>query len=202
MILATVGKNATGKDYFLEYISKKYKIPMFSIGDIARELAKKEGLEASRDNLHKISKKYMTLYGQTFFPDQILKKIRESNLNDALISGIRPPSDAVTLKEAFKENFILVDIVVSDDNMRFGRMKKRASARDPMVTEKFIEYDKREEELFNTSETESLADFVIYNDGSVEEFYQAADNFYKIYCKIKYMPLITKNIVLVMVCFV
>ena len=28
MIIAAVGKNASGKDYFLEYISKEYGIPI------------------------------------------------------------------------------------------------------------------------------------------------------------------------------
>ena len=50
MIIAAVGKNASGKDYFLKYLSDKYAIPMISIGDIARELATKEGLEHSREN--------------------------------------------------------------------------------------------------------------------------------------------------------
>ena len=46
MIIAAVGKNASGKDYFLEYISKEFGIPMLSIGDVARALAEKEGLGA------------------------------------------------------------------------------------------------------------------------------------------------------------
>jgi dephospho-CoA kinase len=179
MILAAVGKNATGKDYFLEYISRKYDVPMFSIGDVARELAAKEGLESTRENLHKISQKYMSQFGQTFFPEQIIKKIRDANLKNVLVSGIRPLSDVLTLKKAFENEFVLVDIVVSDDNIRFGRMQKRASARDPVTMEKFIEYDKNEEKLFNTSETEKLADFVVLNDGSQDDFHAVIDKFYQ-----------------------
>ena len=179
MILGAVGKNATGKDYFLEYISKKYGVVMFSIGDVARELASKENLELTRENLHKTSQKYMTQFGQDFFPKQIVKKIKESGLNKVLISGVRPLSDVVALKSAFGDDFILVDVVVSNDDIRFERMKKRGSARDPLTKEKFLEYDKHEEELFNTSETEKMADFVVYNDGSAEEFNLSIDEFYK-----------------------
>ena len=68
MVLAAVGKNGTGKDFFLEYIAKKYNLPMVSIGDVVRELAAKDGLELTRENLHATSKKYMDAYGQTAYP--------------------------------------------------------------------------------------------------------------------------------------
>ena len=51
MVIAAVGKNASGKDYFLEFISKEFGVPMLSVGDVARELAEAEGLEKTRDNL-------------------------------------------------------------------------------------------------------------------------------------------------------
>ena len=53
--------------------------PMISIGDVVRELATKDGLELTRDNLHATSKKYMGEFGQTFFPEMIVKKIKESD---------------------------------------------------------------------------------------------------------------------------
>ena len=101
MVIAAVGKNGTGKDFFLEYIAKKYEIPMVSIGDIVRELAAKDGLELTRENLHKTSQKYMGEFGQTFFPEQIVKKIKESESRHFLVSGVRPLSDVKFLKEAF-----------------------------------------------------------------------------------------------------
>ena len=93
MVLAAVGKNGTGKDFFLEYVAKTYDFPMISIGDVVRELAAQDGLELTRDNLHATSKKYMTANGQTFFPEMIVKKIKESDSPNFLVSGIRPPSD-------------------------------------------------------------------------------------------------------------
>jgi len=174
MIIAAVGKNASGKDYFLEFVSREYGIPMLSVGDIARELAKEEGLEATRENLHYISKKYMTQYGQTFFPKQIIKKIKELKYENVLVSGVRPLSDVLTLREEFGNSFVLVDVVVSDDNVRFERMRVRGSARDPMTYEKFYEYDLNEEKLFQTSKTEALADYKLYNDGSQEDFHNGA----------------------------
>lgn len=178
MVLAAVGKNGTGKDYFLEYIAKKYNLPMISIGDVVRELAEKDGLDLVRENLHKTSKKYMDEYGQTFFPEQIVKKIKESGKPNYLISGIRPLSDVKFLKESFGDKFVLVDVVISDDAVRFERMLARGSDRDGKSVEKLMDYDKGEEKLFHTSETEKMADYVIKNDGTAEEFFAEIDNFY------------------------
>ena len=177
-VIAAVGKNGTGKDFFLEYIAKKYDIPMVSIGDIVRELAAKDGLELSRENLHKTSQKYMGQFGQTFFPEQIVKKIRESGAPVYLVSGIRPLSDVQFLKEAFGAAFLLVDIVISDDAVRYGRMLARGSARDGNSVEQLRENDINEEKIFCTSESEKIADLTILNDGTAEEFYAAIEKFY------------------------
>jgi len=180
-VIAAVGKNGTGKDFFLEYIAKKYELPMVSIGDIVRELAAKDGLEQTRENLHKTSQKYMGEFGQTFFPEQIVKKIRESGAPVYLVSGIRPLSDVQFLKEAFGEAFLLVDIVISEDDVRYGRMLARGSARDGNSVEKLREFDAGEEKIFHTSETEKLADITILNDGGVDDFYAAIEKFYAEY---------------------
>ena len=124
MVLAAVGKNGTGKDFFLEYVAKTYDFPMISIGDVVRELAAKDGLELTRDNLHATSKKYMSENGQTFFPEMIVKKIKESDAPNFLVSGIRPPSDIEVFKKAFGDKFVLVDVVISDDEVRYQRMQE------------------------------------------------------------------------------
>ena len=178
-VIAAVGKNGTGKDFFLEYIRDTYGIPMVSIGDIARELAAKDGLELTRENLHKTSQKYMGQFGQTFFPEQIVKKVRASGSPVYLISGVRPPSDVQFFKDAFGEAFLLVDIVISDDQVRYGRMLARGSARDGSSADKLRAFDAAEEEKFNTSKSEAMADIKILNDGGKEDFFAAIEAFYR-----------------------
>ena len=180
-IIAAVGKNGTGKDFFLEHIRDTYRLPMVSIGDIARELAARDGLALTRENLHKTSQKYMGQFGQTFFPEQIAKKIRASGAPVYLVSGIRPLSDVLFLKEQFGADFLLVDIVVSDDAVRYARMLARGSARDGGSAEKLRAFDEDEERIFQTSRSEAMADVTIRNDGSAEDFYAAIEAFYADY---------------------
>ena len=76
MILAAVGKNASGKDYFLDIISKQFDIPVISFGDCARELATKEGLEHTRENLHHQPKRKLPVPHL----DKKIKLIKEMNV--------------------------------------------------------------------------------------------------------------------------
>ena len=180
MIIAAVGKNASGKDYFLEFISKEFGVPMLSVGDVVRELAEEEGLEKTRDNLHYISKKYMTAYGQDFFPKKLIEKIKKMGAPTVLVSGIRPPSDVETFKEAFGDDFFLVAIVVESDHKRWERTVARGSARDHVTFEQFLELDKHEEELFQTSVTMSMADYAFdRGDYPDEEYHEKIKAFYK-----------------------
>ncbi len=171
MIIAAVGKNASGKDYFLEFISKEFGVPMLSVGDVARELAEQEGLEKTRDNLHYISKKYMGEFGQDFFPKKLIEKIKAMGSTNVLVSGIRPPSDVECFKEAFGDQFFLVSIVVDSDRKRWERTVARGSARDHVTFEQFLELDKHEEEIFHTSVTMSMADYTFHRGDFPDEVY-------------------------------
>ena len=180
MVIAAVGKNASGKDYFLEFISKEFGIPMLSIGDVARALAEEEGLEKTRENLHYISHKYMSKYGQDFFPKKLIEMIKERNYENVLVSGIRPPSDAENFREAFGDEFFLVAIVVESDRQRWERTVARGSARDNVTFEQFLELDRHEEELFQTSKTMAMADYAfLRGDMPDEEYHEKIREFYK-----------------------
>ena len=182
MIIAAVGKNASGKDYFLEFISKEFGVPLLSVGDIVRELAEAEGLEKTRENLHATSHKYMEKYGQDFFPKRLIAKIKGLGYRDVLISGIRPPSDVENFKEAFGDDFFLVAIVVESDKKRWERTVARGSERDHVTFEEFLRLDEQEEILFNTSRTMSMADYTFYRgDFSDEEYHERIKKFYREY---------------------
>jgi dephospho-CoA kinase len=68
-----------------------------------------------------------------------------------------------------------VHVLVSDDFVRFERMKRRAEARDPADVDHFRELDRREEELFGLSEVVAFADHTIKNDGTLADLHAAID---------------------------
>lgn len=171
MIVAAVGKNASGKDYFLDVIARQFGIPVISFGDCVRELADKEGLVHTRENLQYISQKYMSTYGQDFFPKMMVEKIKQMGIKDVLVSGIRPPSDAELFRKEFGDNFFLVAIVLENDQLRYQRMVARGSARDNVTYEQFLALDQREEELFQTSKTMGMANYTFVRGNYSDEIY-------------------------------
>jgi len=54
-VIGAVGQNGSGKDEVLKYLKAACGVPFFSTGDMVREIAAKEGVEATRDNLRAIS---------------------------------------------------------------------------------------------------------------------------------------------------
>lgn len=54
-VIGAIGKNGSGKDEVLRYLSARYGVPFVATGDIVRSLAAEEGLEPTRENLGPMS---------------------------------------------------------------------------------------------------------------------------------------------------
>ena len=168
-VIGVVGKNGSGKDEVLKYLRERYNVPFLSSGDIVREIAAKEGLELTRENLKSISEKYFVKFGKGCFIRLISDRIREKGWQLAGITGIRSPDDVQILRDSFGKNFILVHVYVTDPKVRFERMVRRGEARDPLSYEQFLKQEKAEEELFHISEATARADYTLSNNGSLSD---------------------------------
>ena len=170
-VIGAVGKIGSGKDSVIRYISTKCSLQILSVGDIAREIAKNEGLPATRENLEVITERYYEKYGGSYFIDETLRRIERANCERILITGIRAPTDAMALRERFHDDFILI-CVRANAQKRFQRLLSRRESRDPKTWQQFLEQDRTEEKIFHIEETCRLADYRIDNDGTVEELHQ------------------------------
>jgi dephospho-CoA kinase len=178
-VIGAVGKNGSGKDEVLRHLKAGYGIPFLSSGDIVREIAAKEGIEPTRENLGKISDSYFQMYGKGCFIRIAADKIKASGWKTAGISGVRGPEDVRILKEAFGDDFKLVRVFVTDPKVRYERMVKRAEERDPHSYEQFLKQDENEEQRFSVSTVEAMADYEIANDGTPEEMRRHIDELIK-----------------------
>jgi dephospho-CoA kinase len=151
-ILGAIGKNGSGKDEVLRYLSERYGVPFVATGDIVRALAAEEGLEPTRENLGAISARIFAEKGPGAFVRMAAEEIARRSLPVAGISGVRSADDIRLLKGLYGEDFVLMHVVISDDGVRFERMKQRAEARDHVDVEHFRDLDGRKEELFHVSD--------------------------------------------------
>lgn len=171
-IIGVVGRNGSGKDALLNYVEQRCGVPIVSAGDVARSLAEKEGVEQTRQNLHQISEKYKSRYGEDYFMRRLNEKIEGSHWQVAGITGIRAPEDVRALRSKWGEDFLLVHVEVTDPMIRFRRMQQRGKPRDPDTKEEFFQMEEEEEQMFHISRTVDMADITINNDGTLEEFHQ------------------------------
>jgi len=174
MIIGLMGKIGSGKDTVAEYLVKKYGFVMVGFGDVTREIAKEKGIEPTRENLLEIQKEMVSKYGIDYFPKRIARMIKEKKLDRVVVNGIRRPTDALTLKEEFGEDFKLV-LVETDPKIRYERMLKRGRVGDP---KQYLDFQKQEEaeiKSFGLDKTFKMAEKIITNNTSLEDLYKQVD---------------------------
>jgi dephospho-CoA kinase len=174
-IPGAIGKNGSGKDEVLHYLSQRYGVPFVATGDIVRALAAEEGLEPTRENLGAISARIFAEKGPGAFVRMAAEEIARRSLPVAGISGVRSADDIRLLKGLYGEDFVLMHVVISDDGVRFERTKQRAEARDPANLDHFHELDRREEGQFHLSQAVGSADHALRNDGPLADLRAAID---------------------------
>jgi dephospho-CoA kinase len=174
-VIGAIGQNGSGKDEVLKYLRAKHGVPFLSTGDAVREIASKEGVEPTRENLGKISDRYFREHGKGCFVKLLADRIRHSGWKIAGISGIRSLDDVSILKGIFGKEFILIQVYISDPHVRYSRMTRRGEGRDPHSYEQFLQQDEAEEKLFSLKEAERRADYSISNDGTLDDLRQEID---------------------------
>jgi orotate phosphoribosyltransferase len=182
-VIGVVGLNGSGKDEVVKYLNIKYAVPLISVGDIVREIAAGEGIEPSRENLDGITKKYFERYGEGYFLKLVIEKIRQNGWRTCGISGIRSPRDIALVREAFKQDFILIHVYISDPRIRYERIHQRGSRRDELTYAEFLHQDQVSEELFHISQSIASADYSISNDGTSEDLQREVGMLVRTYLK-------------------
>lgn len=178
-IVAVVGSIASGKDALIEYLVERYRVMAVEIGSFARQLAR----EADEDEPHlqyDVSAKNLADHE----PEHIMQRLvvelteKEERPSDALvITGVRTPAEAATLKDHFGPDLLLTWVRVGNKKVRYERVKARDFPTDPDDFEEFVEQDEQMKAENAMEETAFMADVTLWNDGSLETFHQQIENY-------------------------
>lgn len=174
-MVGAVGRNGSGKDTLVRYLKERCGMAVLSLGDVVRGLAHLEEDLPTRDNLHEISQKYREKYGNDFFVKGIITEIDRKSLKKVGVTGIRTPADVDLLRKRYGSDFLLVYVQVENPEIRFARIKQRASIRDVQSYEDFLAQERAEKDLFRMNETIQRADVTIANAGTMEDFHREID---------------------------
>ncbi|WP_297514264.1 AAA family ATPase [Thermococcus sp.] len=176
MIIGVVGKIAAGKTTVAKFFEKKgfcrvscsdplIDLLTHNVSDYSWIPELPEKAEPTREKLIEFGKYLKDKYGGDILIRLAVDKKR--NCEKVVIDGVRSREEI----EAIKRLSGKVIYVEAKPEIRFERLMKRKASKDRGIKtfEDFRAMDDAEERLYHTSELKDLADYVIVNEGTLEE---------------------------------
>lgn len=174
MMLGLTGPLAAGKGEACAYLEQKGFV-FFSLSDIIRQEAHKQGMETSRTNMIALGNELREKYGSSVLADRTLENIRSSKAKHAVIDSVRNVHEVSALKDA---GVIMVG-VDADPKLRFKRLKERNRIGDVSTFQQLVEVEKQENSASDTEQQlrkcfES-SEYILTNDETLEELHSQID---------------------------
>ena len=174
-IVAIVGMCGSGKSIASKYFEDLgYKNVYF--GGVTMEKLKEAGLEVTPENEKMMREKLRRELGMGAYAKVLLPRILELSKDyDDVLDGLYSWSELKILEEEFDMRTIAI---VCDKNLRYDRLSKRDVR--PFNNEEAKKRDITEIENIEKAGAIAYADYFIYNNGSMEEYYKRLDEIIKL----------------------
>ncbi len=192
-VIGFTGMPGSGKSEAMD-VAKARRIPVVRMGDLIWEEVDRQGLPRDAANVGKVANAMRASHGKEVWAIRTCDRVRaivadsegepdvaggapttvdEDKARSArlvLIDGIRSHEEVETFRAQLGDDFTLVAIHTDPDH-RFDRLVKRARADDSRDVSVLKARDERELG-WGIARTIALADEMIVNDGSLEQFRQ------------------------------
>ena len=177
VIIGISGEIASGKDTVARYYQKKYNAGMYRFSEVLRDILHRLYLAENRRNLADASLMLRKTFGEDVFARAIAEQIREDTRHFIIIDGVRRRADVSKIESL--PGFRLLHIS-ADPKKRHERLADRKQNVDDgtKTYEEFLADAELESEL-EIRELSSNADFLIENNGTLEELYAKADRVFE-----------------------
>jgi dephospho-CoA kinase len=172
MIIGICGRIAAGKETLTKFLREKGFV-YFETSRLLKEELQREGKLVTRESMQDKGDELRRRYGVAALMIMLLDKTRENPEKNYIFDSLRNLGEADFLIKECKD-FILIGVDASQE-IRFKRLLKRGKESDPKTWDDFLKMDARDN--FDTSnpmgqQTGKLienANFIIFNEGSIEE---------------------------------
>jgi dephospho-CoA kinase len=173
-VIAIAGMPGAGKAV-ASSVAKKLDIPIFVCGDVIREEAKIRKIATTPETFGNLMFQIRKDEGASVVINRLLPKILETKSKVVLVEGIRSMDELESLKKNFE--VILLAIHVNSEQ-RFQRLIDRGRGDDPKTIQEFESRDARELSL-GLGSVLALADYLVTNDSTLEDFQQKLMDYFK-----------------------
>lgn len=177
--IALVAESGAGKGLFVEIMEKllpNQRIIVVRFSDVLCDILDMLGIEKSRDNIDTL----VTALRGAFHDEGLLtmimcKRLQGMDADIVILDGLRKEKEVSLVRERAG----LLVYITADKEVRYGRLKARAEKPDEigMTWERFVEQDNAAPQLQIRHIGETMADTVLENNGTLEEFESAIGKF-------------------------
>ena len=151
--------------------AKKMGFPVIVMGDIVREETVKRGLPLTPQNLNMVAKDLRDKEGEDVIAKRCVEKIGKIRSNVVIVDGVRSLKELERYKRDLGKTVVIA--VHASPQVRFKRILKRKRPGDSKSWNEFVERD-IVELSFGLGNVIALADYMIVNEGTIEELREMA----------------------------
>ena len=177
-VLGIVGLHGSGKTEVAKAMGK-FDIPSIRMGDVVLEELERRGREINEANVAIIADELRRREGLGAIAKRCIPLIRArgEGKRAVVVDGIRGIAEVEEFRRVFGGDFYLI-AVWANERIRYGRVESRRRIDDVRSLETFRGKDRRELG-WGLGEAFALADFMILNEGTLEELHQRAIEIFK-----------------------
>lgn len=174
-IIAIVGMAGAGKTEAASYLLEK-GFPFFKFGQITIDEVKARGLAITPENERRVREDIRKKEGMGAYAARALPHIKEMLLgnNHIVIDGLYSWEEYKFLEDKFPGVINLL-LIYAEPSVRYKRLKERPER--ALDSKEARDRDIAELENLNKGGPIAIADFLIENNGTIEEFYKRIDAF-------------------------
>ncbi len=176
IILAVTGLPGSGKTEATNYFKSK-KLAVIHFGNIINELVDERGLSHTEDVHKEIRMEVRKKHGMEAMAVLSAEKIKKALSKDILviIDGLYSFEEYQYLKKEFPDTKVVLLVLWADKKTRYDRVGQRKDRRGLANEER----DLNEIIQANKGATLAFADYMIINDGSIENMHSKLEEVYR-----------------------
>jgi dephospho-CoA kinase len=172
-LIGLTGTNGAGKGEAARFFIDN-GFAYFSLSDIIREELQNSGQEVTRDNLIRMGNRMRERLSSDILARMVMKKIK----GKAVIDSIRNPKEIEFFRK--QDRFVLLSLDAPAE-LRFRRVQTRGRKESAASLREFLAKEAQEmsrrEKGQQLQTCMEMADFSIWNDGTLEELHQKLEEF-------------------------
>jgi dephospho-CoA kinase len=166
-LIVVVGMPGSGKDELVA-VARSMGLATLKMGDLVRDEARRRGLAVTNANVARVASEEREKHGAGIWAQRALPKLTETRV---LVDGCRSDSEVTVFRHHFGDLFVLA--IFSSPETRYNRMGSRGRSDDGGNLQEFFDRDHRELR-WGIGNAFTLADGMIVNEGTLEEFRRTA----------------------------